>query len=156
MYSVIEIHSHDSGMAIFAGRKQGPCMTWRRGRPPTSRSHATLTVVSAMRLGTRRNVRSCPHCRRLCSPTLGGGRRGRPGKCGRVILSPLVIGRLLLAAVIRRLLVTSKGNDAYHLHARRTAVHTVAATMQHRRGYFQSLNKIRIVADELRMFKKRI
>jgi len=100
------------------------------------------------------NVLSCPHCRRLCNPPLCSGRRGRPGKCGRVILRQLVIGRLLLAAIVRRLLVTSKGNDAYRLHARRTAIHTVAVTMQHRLGYFQSLNKIRIVADELRMFKK--
>jgi len=56
-----------------------------------------------------------PHCRRLCSAILGGGRRGRPGERGRVNLSQLLIGRLLLAAVVRRLLVTSKGNNALSL-----------------------------------------
>ena len=58
-----------------------------------------------------------PRCQRLCSPTMGGGRRERTGECSRVNLSQLIIGRLLLAAVVRRLLVTSKGNDAYRLHS---------------------------------------
>ena len=43
-----------------------------------------------------------------------------------------------VAAVVRRLPVTSKENNAYVI--RRTAVHTVAITMQHRRGNFQTSN----------------
>jgi len=35
MYSVVGIHSRDSGRAIFAGRNPGPCMARRRGRVPT-------------------------------------------------------------------------------------------------------------------------
>jgi len=117
VYSVVEIHSRDCSRAIFAGRNQEPCMAQRRGRPPTPRSHAALTVVSAIWVGTRWNMRSCPHCLHLCSSTLGGGRRGCPSERGRVNLSQLIIGHLLLAAVVRRLLVTSKGNDAYRLHS---------------------------------------
>jgi len=116
MYSVVEIHSRDSGRTILAGRNQGPCMVRRRRRPPTPRSHVVLTVVSAVWVDIRGNLQSCPHCRHLCSPTLGGGRRGGPGKRGRVNLSQLIIGCLLLVAIVRRLLVTSKGNDAYSLH----------------------------------------
>ena len=67
--SVVEIHCRDSGRAIFAGCNQGPCMAQQHGKPPTTRSDAALTVVSTMWMGTRGNVRSCPHCRRLCSPT---------------------------------------------------------------------------------------
>jgi len=116
MYSIVEILSGDSDRAIFAGRNQGPCMARRCGRPPMTRCRAALTVVSAVWVGTRGNVRSCPRCRRLCSSTLGGGRRGRPGERGRINLSQLIIGCLLLAASVYRLLVTSKGNDAYCLH----------------------------------------
>ena len=116
MYSVGEIHSRDSSRAIFAGRYQGPCMAQQRGRPPMPRSHAALTVVSAVWVGTRWNMRSCPRCLHLCSSTLGGGRRGCPSERGRLNLSQLIIGRLLLAAVVRRLPVTSKGNDADRLH----------------------------------------
>jgi len=90
---------------------------WRDGTEDntvTPRSHAA--VVSAMWVGTRGKVRSCPRCRHLCSATLGGGRRGRPGERSRVNLSQLIIGRLLLAAAVCRLLVTSEGNDAYRLH----------------------------------------
>jgi len=55
MYPVVEIHSRDSGRAIFAGRNQR-----QRGRPPTLRSHAAATVVSAVWVAICGNVRSCP------------------------------------------------------------------------------------------------
>jgi len=115
MYPVVEIHSRDSGRAIFAGRNQGPCMARQRGRPPTLRSHAAATVVSAVWVAICGKRAIMPHCRRLCSPTLVGGRRGRPGERGRVNVSQLIIGPLLFAATVHHLLVTTKGNDAYRL-----------------------------------------
>ena len=115
-------------------------------------THAVLTVISAVWVATRRNARSCPRCWRLCTPALGGGRKGRPGEQGIVNLSQLIIGSLLFAAVVRRLLVTNQQRYLRGMPYR--TVHSFAATMQHHRGYFQTSNKIGIDANELRMFKK--
>ena len=115
MYLVVEIHSRDSGRAIFAGHNQGSCMARRHGRAPTMRYHATVTEVSAVWVVARGNVRSCPHCRRLCSPTLGGEKRGRPGEHGSQFesINYWTLAACGGAAIVCRLLVTSKGNDAY-------------------------------------------
>jgi len=106
------------------------------------------------------HVEKCDHiprCRRLCSSTLGSGRRGSPSEHSRVNWSQLIIGHLLLATVVRRLPKTSKENDADRLNAQyqyRSSYCTVAVTMQHHHSHFWTSNKIQIVANELCMFKK--
>jgi len=158
MYSVVKIHSRYSGSAIFAGHKQMV-------------THATLprrADSGQCSVGGHTWERAImPRCRRVCSPTLGGERRGRPGERGRVNLSQLIIGRLLLAAIVCHLLVTSKGNDAYRscnlcshdwndadcLHGIHTFILSPLQCNKHQCGLCRTLNKIWIVPNELWMFK---
>jgi len=54
-----------------------------------------------------------------------------------------------------RLPVAGTGGDADSLRGTLYHSHTVSFRMQHRCGHFQTSNKIRIVANELRMFKNK-
>ena len=90
------------------------------------------------------------------SPTLGSGRRGRPGERGRVNLRRWIIGRLLLAAVVCLSWWSSKGNDADRLNMpyRSSYCRRYNATCGQCRGHFQTSNKIRMVANGFWIFKK--